>query len=79
MASSTRIDVYRANYLGRLARSWEKCKDLTFGEMIAAALDDRALGLMSDVEIAEAVERFALLEHKGPPDPEGSSGSGSIP
>ncbi len=61
MAITQSTKVTRAVFLGRIAESWEKRPDLSFGELLAAAIDDSALGIMSDAEIAHAIERFLLL------------------
>jgi len=54
-------EVHRALLLGRIAKAWDKRPDLSFGEILAASIDDTALGIMTDTEIAEAIERFVLL------------------
>lgn len=66
MGSTQRHNTARALFLERLAKAWDKRPDLTFGELIAASVDDAAIGIMSDVEVATAIERFVLLG-KGEP------------
>lgn len=66
VASTMRNDTRRALLLERLAKAWDKRADLSFGELLVGAMDDRALALMTDTEIAESVERFVLL---GPGEP----------
>lgn len=64
MGSTLRNDTRRALFLERLAKSWDKRGDLSFGELLAASLPPPVLShivQLDDVAIAEAVERFVLL------------------
>lgn len=63
MGSTLTTENHRALILERFAKAWDKRKDLSLGELIAAAVDDTAIGLMTDVQLAEAVERYVLLSH----------------
>ena len=71
MASTLRNDTRRALTLERIAKAWDKRADLSLGELFAAALDDAAIGLMTDTEIVEAIERYVLLGGEAPPSPPG--------
>ena len=70
MPSTLRNDTRRALTLERIAKAWDKRADLSLGELFAAALDDAAIGLMTDTEIVEAIERYVLLG-EAPPSPSG--------
>ena len=68
MGSTLKNEVGRALVLERVARSWDKCQGHTFGDMIVGALGERLspaakleLRLMSDEQVAELFERFALV------------------
>lgn len=70
MPSTLRNDTRRALTLERIAKAWDKRPDLSLGELLAGAMDDRALALMSDTEIVEGIERFVLLD---PGKPQGGT------
>lgn len=63
MASTLRADVHRAQFLARLAKSWDKRPDLSFGELLSGALEIPKT--LSDEEIAKTVERFVMFDPRG--------------
>jgi hypothetical protein len=74
MISTSRTEVKRANLLARIAVAWDKRPELSFGELIARSLAHSTLAQIGTPEtfarleafddgyLAEAVERFVLLE-----------------
>lgn len=68
MGSTLRNDTSAAIFLERLAKAWDKRRDLTFGQLLYESLQDgdqpvnAALNMrrFEDHQIAEAVERFVL-------------------
>lgn len=68
--SSMTIDVRKALMLERLLKAWEKRPELGLGQLLAGALTSAApesfvlahLLRVSDSELAEAVEKFVLME-----------------
>jgi hypothetical protein len=71
MYSTDRNDVKIAVFASRLAKAMEKRSDLSFGDLLYEALEKigapnldvaAKLRMMTDTEIAEAVERFVLME-----------------
>lgn len=58
MGSTSRNDTRRALFLERLARSCDRRPDLTFGEIVGAAIPPERLAHLSDVEFADAIEAF---------------------
>ena len=75
-ASSIRFDPARAVFLERALKAWEKRPEMTFGQLVLGAvmaacpdhLSQAHMLNMSDRELAEALERYVLLD--GPPPPE---------
>lgn len=73
-ASSIRFDPAKAVLLQRLLKAWEKRPELSLGQLLAggvmvAAPDRLALAHLlriGDTELAEAVERFVLLDAPAP-------------
>ena len=71
MGSTLRNDVSGAIILERLAKSWDKRRDLTLGQLLYEALQEQVgtdqpvevavnLRRLTDVQLSEAVERFVL-------------------
>jgi hypothetical protein len=71
MGSTLRNDVSGAIILERIAKSWDKRRDLTLGQLLYEALQDQIgtdqpvevavnLRRLTDVQLSEAVERFVL-------------------
>lgn len=62
MGSTARNDNRHAIFLADIAKEWDKCLVLSFGELLAKALDPFLLtqiGQLTDTQIVEAVRRFA--------------------
>jgi hypothetical protein len=71
MGSTLRNDVSGAIILERVAKSWDKRRDLTLGQLLYEALQGQIgtdqpvevavnLRRLTDVQLSEAVERFVL-------------------
>ena len=71
MGSTLRNDVSGAIILERIAKSWDKRRDLTLGQLLYEALQEQIgtdqpvevavnLRRLTDVQLSEAVERFVL-------------------
>jgi hypothetical protein len=71
MGSTLRNDVSGAIILERIAKSWDKRRDLTLGQLLYEALQDQIgtdqpvevavnLRRLTDAQLSEAVERFVL-------------------
>lgn len=63
MATNQAFDAHKAVVLERILRAWEKCPDLSLGELIDAAciFGGRHLLNANDEDLCGEVERFALL------------------
>jgi hypothetical protein len=80
VGSTARTDVSRANTLARIAVAWDKRPSLSFGELLARSLAHSTLARVGepaafdrleafdDSYLAEAVERFVLLDIDYDPD-----------
>ena len=63
MGSTARNDFRPAMFLERIARAWDKRRDLTFGALLAGALDGSPSPRdLLDEEIALAIERFVMYD-----------------
>lgn len=71
MGSTLRNDISAALFLERIAKSWDKRRDLTLGQLLYESLQDHVghdvpldvavnLRRLTDTQIAEAIERFVL-------------------
>jgi len=71
MGSTLKNDISAALFLERIARSWDKRRDLTLGQLLYEALQEQfatdqpvevAVNLrrLTDTQVAEAIERFVL-------------------
>lgn len=62
MGSTLRNDTSKAIFLERLARARDKRPDLTFGQLLAGALEQPDIVRRNDGELAVAFGTFALLD-----------------
>jgi len=73
--SQVRLDVSKPLFLERLLKAWEKRPDLTLGQIISGAVlltspTDMVIAHLlriGDRELAEAVERFVLMDEPSEP------------
>lgn len=82
MGSTARTEVSRATMLARIAVAWDKRPSLSLGELLARSLAHSTLAKVGEPEafarleafddayLAEAVERFVLLDLSEDPEPE---------
>lgn len=68
MGSTARNDTRRALFLERLARSWDKRPDLTFGEILGGAFKADVFEHMTDDVLAQVVEHFVDPDPEPEPD-----------
>jgi hypothetical protein len=70
MATLRSLDVRKPLLFERILRAWEKRPEMTLGQLLSGAVVQSApegmvlahLLRMTDLELAEAVERFVLVE-----------------
>lgn len=75
MGSTLKNDTSKALFLERVAKSWDKVPNMSFGELLTFAIAHHImtvelpsieiLAKYSNKELAEVIERYVLLHAKG--------------